>query len=180
MMFLFIKHRIFMKIKNRNELLSDIIKDAKNHPKNWKAVYGKDTSQLSSDYYLFHPHVGLYFLKEYEKNPYIRKGVGGKIARHVDDDLEKSIIKSSSDFGIIQGDIHKIASNISKGVHPNNIIDAAIKGKDMGLRIPLRGKISHANESYTNIKEQLKPSRKKVDTAFEKMAKKEGLYQSYD
>lgn len=169
-----------MKIKNRNEILSDIIKDAEHHPKNWKAVFGKDRCQLSSDYYIFHPHVGLYFLKEYEKNPYVHKGVGGKIARHVDDDLEKSIMKFSSDFGIIQGDIHKIASNISKGIHPNNIINAAIKGKDMGLRIPLRGKISHENESYTSLKENLKPSRKKVDTAFEKMAKKDGLYQSYE
>jgi hypothetical protein len=169
-----------MKIKNRQEILSDIIKDSDTHNKNWKAVFGKDPYLLSSDYYLFHPEVGLYFIKEYEKNPYVQKGVGAKIIRHVDEELDHSIKKFSGDFGIIQGDIRKIASHLHKGKTPNDIIDAATKGKDLGLRIPLRGQASHANESYSNLRDQVKPNRKKIDEAFEKMAKKDGFYQSYE
>lgn len=169
-----------MKIKQRHEILNDIIKDAEQHPKNWKAVFGKDNYQLSSDYYLYHPNVGLYFLKEYNKNPYETKGVGRKIARQVDEDIQKSIKEFSGDFGIIQGDIRKITSHLQKGVHPHKIIDEAIKGNDLGLKIPLRGKASNSNNTFSSLKENLKPDRKKVDQAFEKMAKKEGLYQAYE
>ena len=76
--------------------------------------------------------------------------------------------------------IKKIASNIQRGIHPNTILDAAIKGKDLGLRMPLGGKISSSHETFSIFKEQMKPSRRKVDEAFEKIAKKEGLYHSYE
>ena len=169
-----------MKIKSRHEILSDIIKDSDSHNKNWKAVFGKDPHLLSQDYYLFHEEVGMYLLKEYEQNPYVQKGIGGKIIRHVDEDLEQSIKKFSGDFGIIQGDIHKIAAHLQQGKKPHDIIDAAVKGIDLGLKIPLRGKASHTHDSFTTIRDQVKPKRKKIDEAFEKMAKKDGFYQSYD
>ena len=114
-----------MTIKNRQEILSDIIKDSKNHTTNWKAIFGRDTHLLSKDYYLFHPKVGVYFIKEYQQSPFIQKGVGGKIIRHVDEDLEKTIKTFSGDFGIIQGDIRKIASHLQQGRKPVDIIDAA-------------------------------------------------------
>ena len=169
-----------MKIKNRHNLLNDIINEAKDHPANWKAVLGKDPLRHSNDYYLFHPQVGLYHLKEYHKNPYVTKGVGGKIARHVDEDLERSLKSFSNHFGIVQGDIRKISSNLEKGVPPHDIIDAALKGKDMGIHIPLKGKATQQNESFSILKEQLKPSRKKIDTAFEKMIHDDGVHQGYD
>jgi len=49
-------------VKSWNNILSDIIKDAKKYPKDWKAVFGKDRQLLSNDFYLFHPDVGLYLL----------------------------------------------------------------------------------------------------------------------
>jgi hypothetical protein len=169
-----------MKIKSRNEILNDVLLKAKDHPNNWNAVFGKDNHSLSSDSYLYHPNVGLYLLKEYNKNPFVRKGVGGKIARHLDQDIEKNITNLSGEFGIIQGDIHKIALNLNRGVHPNKIIDGAIKGDDLGLKIPVRGKASNSNQIFSTMKETITSSRKKVDEAFEKMAKKDGLYQAYD
>ena len=169
-----------MKIKSRNEILHDVLKKAKDHPNNWNAVFGKDNHTLSSDYYLYHPNVGLYFLKEYNKNPYVRKGVGGKIARHIDQDIEKNITNLSGDFGIIQGDIHKIAFHLNQGIHPQKIIDGALKGDDLGLKIPVRGKASNSDQTFSTINETVTSSRKKVDEAFEKLAKKDGLYQSYD
>jgi len=169
-----------MKIKSRNETLNDVLKEAKRQPKNWKAIFGKDIHALSSDYYLYHPNVGLYFLKEYQKNVYERKGVGGKIARQVDSDIEKNINNLSDNFGIIQGDLNKIAYNLKQGVHPQKIINGALEGNDLGLQIPIRGKSSDSKETYHNLKENVPSSKKKIDHAFEKLAKKEGLYQSYD
>lgn len=76
-----------MKIKSRNAILTDIIRDGKQHPNGWSATFGNDPESFSHDCYMFHPSVGIYLIKEYDKNPYEVKGVGSKIARHIDDDI---------------------------------------------------------------------------------------------
>jgi len=173
--------RLTVKIKNRNEILKDVIKEGKKHPKNWRAVFGKDEKRLSRDYYLFNPDSGVYLLKEYEKNPFVTKGVGGKIARYVDQDIETKISKYSGDFGIIQGDFSKIYKNIEKGVKPEKIYNAALKGKkDYGLTIPIKGHASSSSDIYNGIRDILSKKQKTVDTKFEKIASEDGLYNSYD
>jgi hypothetical protein len=169
-----------MPIKKRHEILSDIIKDSSNHPKNWKAIFGQDPHLLSQDYFLLHPEVGVYCIKEYQQNPYVQKGVGGKIIRHVDEDLEQIIKTFSGDFGIIQGDIKKIASHLQQGRKPSDIITAAVQGHDLGLNIPVRGKASSEQQWFSDFRDQVRSNRKSVDDAFEKLAKKDGLYQSYE
>ena len=168
-----------MKIKNRNEILNDVIKDSKKHPKNWRAVFGKDKERLSRDYYICNPETGIYLLKEYQKNPYETKGIGGKIARNLDQEIEKEITKYASDFGIIQGDIRRILKNIEKGIHPQEIFEAALKGKNLGLSMPVRGHASSSKDSFKNIHDTLSTKQKKLDSKFEKMASDDGLYESY-
>ena len=58
---------IIVKVKSRNELLNDVIKDAKKHPKGWKAIFGQDNKRLSRDYYILNPDIGIYFLKDKRK-----------------------------------------------------------------------------------------------------------------
>ena len=96
-----------MKNKPRHEILSDIIKDSKKYPNGSKAAFGKDKKLFSNDYYIFNPAVGIYVLKEYQKNPYQVIGVGSKIARHIDDEIENKFDKNRGDFGIIQGNFKK-------------------------------------------------------------------------
>jgi len=169
-----------VKIKTRNEILNDVIKDGKKYPKNWKAVYGNDNKSLSKDYYIFNPNIGIYLLKEYEKNPFEIKGIGGKIARHVDEDIEAEISKYSGDFGIVQGDFKKIFKNLEKGVEPQEILESAIKGKkNLGMSIPVRGQVSSSKDVFENINNVLSVERKKLDLKFEKMASDDGLYSSY-
>ena len=115
-----------VKIKSRRETLNDVIKDAKKYPKGWKAIFGKDNNRLSKDYYIFNPKIGIYLLKEFQKNPYEVKGIGGKIARYVDEDIENEMSKYATDFGIIQGDIKKILRNINRGVPIQKIFNAKI------------------------------------------------------
>lgn len=170
-----------MKIKSRYEVLNDLIKNGKKHPKEWKAVFGSDEKRLSKDYYIFNPNVGIYLLKEHQKNPYEVLGVGGKIARNVDENVENEISKYSGDFGLLQGDFQKILKNIENGVHPREILDSAMKGKkDYGLSIPLRGSASGSKEVFNNIKNNLSQKQKKIDSKFEEIAENEGLYKSYD
>ena len=170
-----------MKIKSRREVLNDVIRDAKKNPKGWKAVFGKDKERLSRDYYIFNPNIGIYLLKEYQKNPFDIRGTGGKIARNVDEDIEADISKYAGDFGIIQGDIKKISKNILKGINPKDIFDSAIKGEneDMGISMPMRGHASSSKDSFTHLHNTLSTRQKRLDSKFEKMAKDDGLYDSY-
>lgn len=170
-----------MKIKSRNEILNDVVRDGKKYPKGWNAVFGRDNKLLSDDYYVFNQETGVYLLKEYQKNPFEMKGIGGKIARHVDEDIEAQITKHNGDFGIIQGDFKKIYRNLEKGIKPEKIFDAAIKGKkDLGLKMPIKGKASSSEDTFSNIKNELTPLGKKIDKRFEKTASDDGLYKSYD
>jgi len=169
-----------VKIKSRNEILTDVIRDAKKYPKNWKAIFGKDKERLSNDYYLCNPDIGIYLLKEYQKNPFEIKGIGSKIARHIDEEIDNEITKSTNDFGIIQGDIRRILKNIDKGIHPQKIFEAALKGKNLGLSLPVRGHASSSKDSFQNIRDTLSNKQKKLDSKFEKIAADEGLYTSYE
>ena len=169
-----------MKIKTRTEILNDVIREGKKHPKGWKAVIGQDQKLLSNDYYILHPAIGIYLLKEYHKNPFEIKGVGCKIARRIDDEIEEQIRRNNSSFGILQGDFRKIFRNLEKGFTPESIIDAAFKGrKDLGLQIHVKGKASSSENVFSNLKNELSTKQKKLDEKFEKIAANEGLYHSY-
>ena len=169
-----------MKIKSRSAILSEIIHEGKQHPNGWSATFGSDSQSFSHDCYMFHPSVGIYLIKEYDKNPYEVKGVGGKIARHIDDDIMDRLADQPGDFGILQGNVHKILENINKGIPPRKILEGAIQGKDLGLRIPVRGHGSTSKETYEYLDSALSPKHKKLSNIFEKMVTDDRLYSSYD
>jgi len=169
-----------VKIKSRNGILKDIIRDGKKHPNGWNAAFGKDTSSFSQDCYIFHPQIGIYLLKEYHKNPFEMKGLGSKLARRIDDDIHEQMQKKSGDFGIIQGDLRKILSNINRGIPPEQILQSAIKGDDLGLTIPVRGRASSSETMFHSLKSSFSSQQKKLECCFEKMAADDGLYTSYE
>ena len=171
---------IIVKIKSRNEILNDVVKEGKKYPKNWKAVFGKDKKRLSRDFYIFNPNTGIYLLKEYEKNPFEIKGLGGKIARNIDDDIESKISKNAGDFGIIQGDFRKIIKNLEKGIKPEKIYNAAFKGKkDLGISMPIKGHASTSKDVFNDIHNILSKEQRRLDKKLEKMASDDGLYGFY-
>lgn len=169
-----------MKNKPRNEILNDIIKDSKKFPEGWKAASGKDKKLFSTDYYIFNPNIGIYLLKEYQKNPFQVTGIGTKIARCIDDDIEEGINKKSEDFGIIQGNIQKIIKNIEKGIHPQKIFEEGLKGNDLGITVPVKGKASTSENTFNYLQQTFASKQKKLNEKFEKMAADDGLYSSYD
>jgi hypothetical protein len=167
-------------IKSRSEILKDVIKEGKKHPNNWKAVFGIDQKRLSRDFYILNSKIGIYFLKEYEKNPFEIKGIGGKIARRIDEDIEPEILKKAGDFGIIQGDFQKIIKNLERGIKPEKIYNAAIKGKqDLGISMPIRGHASNSKDVFNNIQSVYFKEQERIDKKLEKMATDDGIYSSY-
>jgi hypothetical protein len=168
-----------MKIKSPHETLNDILADAKKYPRDWKAIFGEDPERLSRDCYILHPDIGIYLLKEYQKNPFHIEGVGGKIARHIDEDIEEEITKNQGEFGIIQGDIKKITRNIKKGIHPDKILQAVLKGRDLGITMPVRGRASTSKHTFVKLQHSLSDKQKSLNSKFEKVATNDGLYTSY-
>lgn len=169
-----------MKIKPRNDILRDIIRDGKKHPNGWSAAFGEETTSFSHDCYIFHPDIGIYLLKEYSKNPFETKGVGLKLARHIDEDIQEQITKKSGNFGIIKGDVGKILANISRGVPPETILSSALQGDDLGLTIPVRGQASTSKDAFNSLRTTYSEKQKKLETCFEKIMTEDGLYRSYD
>jgi len=169
-----------MKIKSRNDILNDVIKSGKKNPTGWNAVFGNDNKNLSRDCYIFHPKTGIFLIKEYNKNPYHIKGVGGKIARQVDEQIVNDISKPTSDFGILQGDLNKIIKNLNDGIKPDKMLKSAVKGKnEYGLSLPVRGNASNKKKSFDNIRNELETKQKKIDKKFKEIAEKDKIYDSY-
>lgn len=171
---------VCVKIKSRSAILSEIIQEGKQHPDGWSATFGSDPQSLSHDCYMFHPSVGFYLIKEYDKNPYEVRGVGSKIARRIDDDIRDRLTGQSGDFGILQGNLQKILENINKGIPPRKILEGAIQGKDLGLKIPVRGHASTSKETYEYLDSTFSPKQKSLTSTFEKMVAEDGLYTSYE
>ena len=170
-----------MKIKKRNNVINDIIKEGKKYPNGWNAVFGKDERRLSRDYYLFHPKVGIYLLKEYNKNPFHIEGIGGKIGRRVDQGIESIIHKNDGNFGIVQGNFQKILKNLEKGIKPEAIFESAFYGKnDMGLKMPVKGKASSSKKVFNEFDINPSIEQEKINKKFEKIAYDDGLYKGYD
>ncbi len=76
-----------MRVRNWREILADVAGDSTD-PDGWRAVAGSRREGLGEDLYFGHPSVGVYQLKTYAKNPRDLRGVGAKVARKVDDDLD--------------------------------------------------------------------------------------------
>ncbi|MFB6090977.1 MAG: hypothetical protein ABEJ97_07955 [Halobellus sp.] len=76
-----------MRVRDWQDILADVT-DAGVDPDGWRAVAGDRPDGLGEDLYLGHPDAGVYALKTYAKNPTELRGVGGRVARRIDEGLE--------------------------------------------------------------------------------------------
>ena len=76
-----------MRVRDCREILEEVT-SRDTDPDGWRAVAGQRQSGVGEDLYLGHPGVGVYQLKTYAKNPYEVKGVGARVARKVDGDID--------------------------------------------------------------------------------------------
>jgi len=121
----------------------------------------------------------MFLLKEYHKNPYEVRGIGTKIARKIDDEISEQFYKKSGDFGIIQGNLQKIIHNMNRGIPPQQILESAIKGKDLGLQIPVQGQASTSQDTFHLLQQTYSLKQKKLASSFEKILYDDGVYTSY-
>ncbi|EMA66826.1 hypothetical protein C461_09956 [Halorubrum aidingense JCM 13560] len=76
-----------MRVRTWDDILADVASESTD-PDGWRAVAGSRREGLGEDLYVGHPSVGVYHLKTYAKNPRDLRGVGARVARSVDDELD--------------------------------------------------------------------------------------------
>lgn len=76
-----------MRVRDWQDILEDVV-EADADAGDWRAVAGDRRGGLGEDMFLGHPAVGVYQLKTYAKNPFEVQGVGTRIARKIDDELD--------------------------------------------------------------------------------------------
>lgn len=76
-----------MRVRAWQDIVRDVV-ESDVDPEGWRAVAGSRAGGLGEDLYLAHPRAGLFLLKTYAKNPFDVRGVGTRVARRVDGDIE--------------------------------------------------------------------------------------------
>jgi len=76
-----------MRVRDWEDILDDVSEGTAD-PDGWRAIAGQRRDGVGEDLYLGHPGVGVYHLKTYAKNPYDVRGVGAKVARKIDGDID--------------------------------------------------------------------------------------------
>ncbi len=76
-----------MKVRDWQDILSEVA-DKDVEPAGWRAVGGDRSTGVGEELFLAHPAVGVYQLKTYAKDPFTVRGVGSRVARSVDADID--------------------------------------------------------------------------------------------
>jgi len=76
-----------MRVRDWDDILADVV-ESNADPDGWRAVGGDRANGIGEDIYIGHPGVGVFQLKTYAKNPFEVQGVGARVARSIDDELD--------------------------------------------------------------------------------------------
>ena len=76
-----------MRVRDWQDILGEVIEESDDRD-GWRALAGQRSGGVGEDLYLGHPAAGLYQLKTYAKNPYEVRGVGARVARKIDGDID--------------------------------------------------------------------------------------------
>jgi hypothetical protein len=76
-----------MRVRDWDDILRNVV-ESDADPSGWRAVGGDRANGIGEDLYIAHPGVGAFQLKTYARNPLQVEGVGTKVARRVDDEID--------------------------------------------------------------------------------------------
>jgi hypothetical protein len=134
-------------VKGMNEVLRDIIAEAKRFPQGWKSVVGYDRLAHAEDICIFHDEAGLYKFKKYNVNPFKVDGVGTKLARHVD---SLPMGAPTGKFEIIQVDVKRLIERVLRSQDP---AEALLKARhtDLDVDVLMSGPVGQDQAISTHI-----------------------------
>ena len=91
-----------MRVRDWQDILEEVV-ESNADPDGWRAVGGDRAGGIGEDLYVGHPTGGVYHLKTYAKNPFEVDGIGTRVARRIDEDLDPLFPgKDAGRFGVQQ------------------------------------------------------------------------------
>lgn len=165
-----------MEVKTREELLRELIARAEENPYGWKAAVRQDPRLFAKEYYIFHPKVGVYELKEYQVNPFETSGVGAQLAPSVPRDLPRLLEQQAGIFAIVEISLAKLREALEETPEGVSLPEA---GLHAGIRIPMQGPVHGAPSSLRFLDSSLEKERHFVDAEFRKLIDRRGLTRAY-
>jgi len=112
-----------MRVRDWQDVVEEVT-ESDADPSGWRAVGGDREGGLGEDLYLGHPGVGVYQLKTYAKNPFEVRGVGTRVARQVDDDIQPYFpAEGSGHFGV-QSPVESEAEAEQVGTELESVLSA--------------------------------------------------------
>jgi len=87
-----------MRVRDWQAVLETVVESSAD-PDGWRAVAGDRRDGVGEDMYIGHPDEGVFGLKTYAKNPFDVQGVGGRVARSIDDELDPLLPKAVDEGG---------------------------------------------------------------------------------
>lgn len=177
-----------MKIKNLDDVVEDIKDEGKDveNKDEWWAGKGNQ-KDLGDEWFVGHPEIGLYQFKSYRKNPYTLKGVGTKLTKNIDDEIESDFEKdTNSMFGILPNEIKKSRKRRTEKMikeeefkNPTQLFKKILDG----LGINIRGNLSYSkNDSpkpVRNLRSKFEEEQKQLTEEFRKILNRDEVYNSY-
>ena len=93
-----------MRVRDWQDILGDVV-ESNADPDGWRAVAGDRRGGVGEDLFLGHPSVGVFQLKTFAKTPFEVQGVGSRVARRIDDELDPIFPAEdgSGRFGVNRG-----------------------------------------------------------------------------
>jgi hypothetical protein len=76
-----------MRVRDWQDIMEEVV-ESNADPDGWRAVGGDRAGGIGEDLYVGHPGVGVFQVKTYAKNPFEVEGVGTRVARQIDDELD--------------------------------------------------------------------------------------------
>jgi hypothetical protein len=76
-----------MRVRGWKDIVEEVV-ESDGDPEEWRAVAGDRSSGVGEDLYVGHPTGGVFQMKTYARNPFEVEGVGARVARKVDGDLD--------------------------------------------------------------------------------------------
>ncbi len=177
-----------MKIRDLNEIFDEIKEEGKKIDKkdDWWAGKARN-KEIGNEWFMGHPDVGLYQFKSYQKNPYSSTGVGAKLTKNVDDEIEKKFEKqTNSIFGVLPDKINKNRKKRAKRLIENpkhNNPSKLFKNLLNTLGINIRGSLSQSRKgeptSIQELKGEFDEEQKQLTNEFKKILNRDDIYNSY-
>jgi hypothetical protein len=76
-----------MRVRDWQDIMTDVV-ESDADPEGWRAVGGDRSGGLGEDLFIGHPGAGVFQVKTYAKNPFEVQGVGARVARRIDEDID--------------------------------------------------------------------------------------------